>query len=495
MNTAFVATRAGAGLDAPPVRVEIHLSAGLPAFNVVGLPESTVKEARERVRSALLNCHFEWPDYRITVNLAPAELPKAGGRFDLPIAIALLVASEQLPTSAIKDREFYGELGLDGALQPCRGLLSAVQAGTLDCKTCVVPSAQVSTLCTVPDSRVIAADDLLSLCGMLKMPEISVAQPAVTEVEESPESCLSQVHGQLQAKRALEIAACGGHHLLFTGPPGAGKTLLASRLPGILPEPQEHTMLSLRLIHDLLGLPTPRRRPFRAPHHSATQASLIGGGPMATPGEVSLAHGGVLFLDELPEFPRHVLDSLRQPLEEGEVQVSRAKASHRYPAMLQLIAAMNPCPCGYAGVKDMNCRCSPDVIARYQNKVSGPLLDRIDLHVPLARQDASTLWRPTEQNETSTVVRARVTAVQKRQLDRQNQLNAQLNAEQIIEYSSLDRDTRGWFEDACDRLKLSARAIHRCLRVARTIADMSAQERVEQAQLLEAMGYRPSNNG
>jgi magnesium chelatase family protein len=492
MPTASLWTRASAGLAAPEVTVEVHLSAGLPAFNVVGLPESTVRESRERVRSALLNSHFDWPDYRITVNLAPADLPKGGGRFDLPIALGLLAASGQLPAAALVGREFYGELALDGRIRPGRGLMAAVREATAAKRVCAVPAANASALALLPGSRVVGAEDLLSLCGTIKTqaPSATAATAIEEPAEEQPD--LLDVRGQHAARRGLEIAAAGGHHLLMVGPPGAGKTLLASRLPGILPESTEQELLTRWLIADHVGLPLRHGRPFRNPHHSASAVALVGGGAQPAPGEITLAHGGVLFLDELPEFPRHVLDTLRQPLESGEVMVARAKGRHTYPAHFQLVAAMNPCPCGYLGSEDTACRCTPDAISRYQMRVSGPLLDRIDLHLTLERQRAAQILCADDEAESSAAVRQRVAIARERQLARQGCANSALSAEAVLSICELDGATQRWFQGACDQLQISARGIHRCLRVARTLADMAAEPRVSKPALLEAIGYRPT---
>lgn len=490
MSHAIVLSRAGTGLSAPLVSVEAHLSNGLPAFSVVGLPESSVREARERVRSALICSHFKWPDRRITVSLAPAEIPKSGGRFDLPIALAILVASGQLAEKYTAKREFFGELGLDGSLRSCRGLLTAVQAATTANRPLLLPAEQARDMAIVPGSRVTGAADLLEACGFLKTGELPLAKTEVQPPVIPPAPAIDDVMGQVLAKRALEIAASGGHHMLMTGPPGAGKTLLASCLPSLLGEPSAKVALELTLVRDLLGLDREIGRPFRAPHHSTTPAGLIGGGQTPLPGEASLAHGGVLFLDELSEYPATVLDVLRQPLESGEICISRARGLYRYPAQFQLVAAMNPCPCGYAGVDGGDCQCSTATVLRYQGRVSGPLLDRIDLHVNLERQAAATLLESRGAGSSAIKIRARINAAQVRQIKRQGKLNAHLAGSELVDYCGIDNPVRNWFEGACDRLHLTGRGIHKTLRIARTLADICGEPLVGEALLLEALGYR-----
>lgn len=495
MSTARVFTRANAGMDAPLVRVEVHLSPGLPAFTVVGLPESSVREARERVRSAVLTSHFMWPDSRIVVNLAPAELPKGGGRFDLPMALGVLAASDQLPKAALEGREFFGELGLDGGLRPTPALLAAVTAATRAGHACFVPGAQAQQLAVAPGSRVIAGVDLLSVAALARESDPATTEADIATTAPQASVDLADIAGQAAGKRILEVAAAGGHHLLFRGPPGAGKTLLASALPGLLPLPDRREQLDMALLADLSGQPPVSGRQFRAPHHSASAVALVGGGPRALPGEISLAHGGVLFLDELAEFPRAVLDQLRQPLEAGEVVVSRARYRHRYPAAFQLVAATNPCPCGHAGPDDTPCRCAPEQVRRYQARLSGPLLDRIDLHLALERQPTGTVLHPVGSEEDSATVRRRVETVRLRQLARQGCLNVGLPARDLQTHCRLEPLTGQWFEAACERLALSARAVHRCLRVARTLADMADAPALGQPQLLEALTYRPAGPG
>ena len=490
MSHATVLSRAGIGLNAPLVCVEAHLSNGLPAFSVVGLPESSVRESRERVRSALICSHFKWPDRRITVSLAPAELPKSGGRFDLPIALAILVASGQLTPSATANREFFGELGLDGSLRPCRGLLAAVQAATLDQHAVILPAEQAKKMAAVPGSRVTAACDLLSVCGLLKSENLKVVRLESTQSATQRPAELPQIAGQEVAKRALEIAAAGGHHLLMIGPPGAGKTLLAASLPPLLQDPSPSDELELSLIRDLLELEPSRGAPFRMPHHNTTAAGLVGGGINAMPGEVSLAHGGVLFLDELAEFRANVLDLLRQPMESGRISLSRAKGTYSYPARFQLVAAMNPCPCGYAGIQNENCRCKPDVVGRYQGRISGPLLDRIDLHVCLERQPAASLLHSDSTASGIGGLQDAIKRARTRQCGRQDCLNAALNNKELLRVCPMEAPVTQWFQDACDRLRLSGRGIHKTLRVARTIADLAQESILSEVTLLEAMGYR-----
>lgn len=490
MSHAIILSRAGLGLSAPLVSVEAHLSNGLPAFSVVGLPESSVRESRERVRSALICSHFKWPDRRITVSLAPAEIPKAGGRFDLPIALAILVASGQLSQRHTLDREFMGELGLDGSLRYCRGLLPAVQAATTANRELLLPLVQAEEMARVPGSRIAGARDLLETCGLLKAGPLPLISARVSSAVTTSAADLTEVVGQVLAKRALEIAASGGHHMMMVGPPGAGKTLLATCMPGLLGNTSPAKAFELALIRDLLGLEFEAGRPFRAPHHSTTGVGLIGGGRTACPGEASLAHGGVLFLDELPEYPRAVLDLLRQPLESGEVCISRARGVFHYPAAFQLIAAMNPCPCGYAGDDSNECCCSASTVRRYQARVSGPLMDRIDLHVGLERQTAATLLATETDGASSDAVRCRVNGTQIRQLERQGTLNAGLTGGALLCHCAMDQTVQRWFEGVSDQLQLSGRAIHKTLRVARTLADMAQEEEIGEVALLEALSYR-----
>jgi len=494
MELSVVYSRALAGIAAPLVQVETHLSNGLPAFHIVGLPETAVRESKDRVRSAILNSHFTFPDRRITVNLAPADLPKEGGRFDLPIALGILSASGQVPSDHFARHEFLGELALDGSLRPVPGVVAAACAASGARRRLVVAPGCASRAAHVPGAEVIASPDILTLCAHLNGSErIEAAQPAVT-IAHIDHPDLRDVVGQAAGRRALEIAASGGHNLLLWGPPGTGKTLLASRLPGLLPPPcAEDTLmgLALRDIHDRpTGNDLVLQRPFRSPHHSATAAALIGGGSRPRPGEISLAHGGVLFLDELPEFNRHCLEALREPLESGTITLSRAAHSITYPARFHLVAAMNPCPCGYLGDPAHPCRCTPDQILRYRSRVSGPLLDRIDLHVQVNRLPPADLLAPGHAGECSAAVRERVRQCRERQMQRQGEPNAQLAPEQLASVCALPAAQRQWLEAAATRLHLSGRALHRALRVARTIADLAGCETIAVAHLGEALGYR-----
>ncbi len=491
MALATVHTRAQLGINAPEVHVEAHLAGGLPALSIVGLPEAAVRESKERVRSALQNCQFEYPARRITINLAPADLPKEGGRYDLAIAIGILAASGQVDARALQGLELYGELSLGGALRQTPGLLAAVLAATRRGVAVVVPRANASEAALVPDARVYVADNLLEVCAHLSgMAPLQKATPAAPQAEQ-PGPDLREVRGQHQARRALEIAAAGGHNLLFTGPPGAGKSMLAMRMPGLLPPLCAEDALEVAAIQSLTGTPVTHwpSRPFRAPHHTASAVALVGGGSNPRPGEISLAHHGVLFLDELPEFPSRVLEVLRAPLETGEIAISRARQHIHFPARFQLIAAMNPCPCGHSGEPDGRCRCTPDQARRYRNRVSGPLLDRIDLHIQVRPLNAAALAKPQEA-ETSAAVRARVIAARDRQLQRRGHPNAHLSVTELEQDAALSSGDRNKFAQTATQMGLSARGFHRVLKVARTVADLAGQEAIGPTHLLEAIGYR-----
>ncbi|MBS0193584.1 MAG: YifB family Mg chelatase-like AAA ATPase [Proteobacteria bacterium] len=494
MSLALIHSRARDGVHAPAVRVEVHLSGGLPHTAIVGLPEAAVRESKDRVHAAIQNAQFEYPARRITINLAPADLPKDGARFDLPIALGILAATGQIPGEALTHCEFLGELALTGELRAIDGVLPAAIAAKAAGHTLFVPQASGAEAALVADADVRVARTLLEICahlhGRKHLPAAVAA--AVSEGDDGPD--LADVRGQAHARRALEIAAAGAHNLLFIGPPGCGKTLLASRLPGILPPLDEAEALETAAIASVSGrgidLSRWKQRPWRAPHHTASAVALVGGGADPRPGEISLAHHGVLFLDELAEWDRYTLDVLREPLESGRVLISRAARQAEFPARFQLVAAMNPCPCGWAGDASSRCRCTAEQIARYRSRVSGPLLDRIDLHVAVPRLAHGDLRADAPPGEDSATVRARVMqarAVQRRRAGKPNALLGQRETERSCRLAATDQLL---LERAIDALQLSARAAHRILRMARTIADLAGCDAITTAHLGEAIGYR-----
>jgi len=494
VSLAILKSRAQLGVTAPPVTIEVFLSGGLPKFSVVGLPEAAVRESKDRVRGAISSCKFEFPQGRITVNLGPADMRKTGGRFDLPIALGILAAKKLVPMHRFGSFEFYGELALNGDIRPVPGVLPAAIKAAAAGHAIVVPKDNGDEAILVP-GEVYVANTLLEVTAFLRGTRgLESVEPAQESVVVASTPDLADVKGQRLAKRALEVAAAGRHNILFSGPPGTGKSMLAQRLPGILPPMNDAEAIETAAVDSVLGRPFDlarwRQRPFRSPHHTASAVALVGGGSDPRPGEISRAHNGVLFLDELPEFSRHVLEVLREPMESGWITISRAGRQADYPARFQLVAAMNPCPCGYLGDPAGDCHCSAERVQNYRSRISGPLLDRIDILMHVQRPPLASLRPDAPVEESSAEVIRRVTYARSIQLERSGVCNAELSGNDLKDAFCASEETWILLHRAADKLALSARAYQRVQRVARTIADLAQEETVGKHHMAEALALR-----